>query len=654
MDMIHAARTRGAGRKLGGMANLSTSRRLRGLSIALAATLGVTGLAVFATAESAGAAPHYGYAPSVQIGYTDRASTHTAYDWTEGVNLPLGARIDTSGEKHKSRVYATFDLSQFAGKEVFGGTVRIRERSAADCTKRAIEIWRTNPVGETPTWGNAPEELTKLDEITTPEYCPTANITFDVSLAVKDAAAKGEMRVTFALRVPEEHEGDVSYGRTLNWYNSVSLNVRYNSAPVLDEAQMYNGGRSCATAAPYPALSALADTLQVIGRDPDLQQSDPLRYELALWPVDDPSKRTEISVPDGSAGMFSTGRVPGGVLVDGRSYSWQARVSDGLATSAWSKVCTFVVDKTLPSRPQVSSSNYPKADTGQWTPPGVPGEFTFSAGGDTDVIGFVYQWYDRSGGVEGCEIVSGGRFDCDNPLTSDMVLKADVPGGTVSVPIIPPTPFTNTLYVQSVDRAGNTSAAVGYEMRVPSTEPTIKAIGTPEWGKSLTLKFTPEPGMPGVIKYEYRLNNGEPRFVAAGEDGTATISFITDNASGHSVSARSHSANGWISPYGNWSFAFDPGPGVTSDVYLSDGQPHGGVGVPGTFIFSPPAGWSEVGYYRYSLNGEDFFDVPAGPDGRASVTWTPERSGGVNLDVYVIRPDGTWGDYGNFYQFIVA
>lgn len=117
------------------MPNLSTSTSPRGLSIALAAALGATGLAVFATAESAAAAPHYAYAPSVQIGYTDRASVHTAYDWTEGVDLPLGARIDTSGEKHKSRVYATFDLSQFAGKEVFGGTVRIRERSAADCTK---------------------------------------------------------------------------------------------------------------------------------------------------------------------------------------------------------------------------------------------------------------------------------------------------------------------------------------------------------------------------------------------------------------------------------------------------------------------------------------------------------------------------------------
>lgn len=629
-----------------------TSTRRRGLSIALAASLGVTGLAVFATAESAAAAPHYAYAPSVQIGYTDRANTQTAYDWTQGVDLPLGARIDTGGERHKSRVYATYDLSQFAGKDVFGGTVRIRERSAADCTKRAIEIWRTNPVSETPTWGNAPEELTKLDEITTPEYCPTANISFDVSAAVKDAMAKGGTRVTFALRVPEEHEGDVSYGRTLNWYNSVSLNIRYNSAPILDEAQMYNGGRLCATASPYPALSAFADKLQVIGTDPDLQQFATLGYEFAVWPVDDPANRTEISVPDGSVGMFSTGTVPAGVLVDGKSYAWQARVSDGLATSAWSKVCTFVVDRTSPSQPQISSSNYPKADTGQWTPLGVPGQFTFSAGGDTDVVGFVYQWVDSSGGVGGCHIVTGGRLDCGDPL--DGVLKTEVPGGSVTVSIVPPNPYTNTLYVQSTDRAGNTSATVGYKMRVPPTAPTIAATGTPEWGKQLTLTFTPVPGMPGVTKYEYRLNNSEPRYVTAGEDGTATISFTADNASGYSVRARSHSANGWISPDGNWSFSFDPWPGVTSDVYLSDGEPHGGIGVPGTFVFSPPAGWTEVDHYRYSFNGEDFFDAPAGPDGRASVTWTPETSGWVNLDVYVIGPNDTWGDYGNYYQFLVA
>lgn len=128
------------------------------------------------------------------------------------------------------------------------------------------------------------------------------------------------------------------------------------------------------------------------------------------------------------------------------------------------------------------------------------------------------------------------------------------------------------------------------------------------------------------------------------------ISVISRN----SVRARSHSANGWISPDGNWSFSFDPWPGVTSDVYLSDGEPHGGIGVPGTFVFSPPAGWTEVDHYRYSFNGEDFFDAPAGPDGRASVTWTPETSGWVNLDVYVIGPNDTWGDYGNYYQFLVA
>jgi hypothetical protein len=92
-----------------------------------------------------------------------------------------------------------------------------------------------------------------------------------------------------------------------------------------------------------------------------------------------------------------------------------------------------------------------------------------------------------------------------------------------------------------------------------------------------------------------------------------------------------------------------------ADVYVDNGQPVGGVGVTGTFTFSPPIGWTEVSGYQCSF---DFFGEPtfvaAGPDGRATISWAPEFSGGTYLKVVAVRPDGTLGDDANYHSFQVA
>jgi hypothetical protein len=123
---------------------------------------------------------------------------------------------------------------------------------------------------------------------------------------------------------------------------------------------------------------------------------------------------------------------------------------------------------------------------------------------------------------------------------------------------------------------------------------------------------------------------------------------------GVSAEVRSRSANGWVSPRSSWSVPFFPWPGVWSDIYVPSGEPVGGVGVTGTFTFSPPAGWAEVGGYRYSFNGGEPVFVAAGPDRRATITWTPEASGWTYLEVRPLRPDGSPGDYAKHTSFDVA
>jgi hypothetical protein len=49
-------------------------------------------------------------------------------------------------------VYATYDINQFVGKHFIDATPWIQEATAADCTKRAIEVWSTKPVNTLTVW----------------------------------------------------------------------------------------------------------------------------------------------------------------------------------------------------------------------------------------------------------------------------------------------------------------------------------------------------------------------------------------------------------------------------------------------------------------------------------------------------------------------
>ncbi|MGC4762805.1 hypothetical protein ACLQ20_08120 [Micromonospora sp. DT46] len=641
----------------GGPSTVIVTWPRRGLIGALALTLGVSGIALVATGSPAVAAPHYESAPSIQIGWTDSATPRKAYGWNDETHMPLGTSVDDAGVSHTSRVYATFDLSAYEGRKIYGGTVFIEEYSAADCGKRAIEIWRTKPVSTTPTWNSAPEPLTKLDEVLTPEWCPKATLSFDVGAAVQDAVARKQRRITFEIRVPEANESDPAYGRRLNWYRSVGLTTQYNSVPKGDNAHLYNGGFPCTQFRPYPRLAGFANVLQALGTDADPDDEYRLTSEFAIWPTGDAAARQVFTSQHAISGRVHTANLPAGTLVDGKSYAWQARVGDGADFSAWSKKCFFTYDDTSPTAPTVASANYPATDTGQQAPAGVPGVFTFSGGGSKDVAGFQYSW--NGLGVNTCAATGDlGQLVCRDPFSLPNTVRADVPGGSATVTLNPTGAGPQQLTVRSLDLAGNISAETVYKTMIPWSAPDVRVEnGDPQWGQEVVLKFAPAAGVTGVREYEIVLDNGDRETRQAAEDGTAHFSFIAGNPHGHSVRVRSNSDNGFVSTEASWSTYFYPGPGVKSDVYVQppDGSPVGGVGVAGTFTFSPPPGWTDTVAYRYSfVDGEELTEIAADANGRATVTWTPTTSGWVLLTVYAVKPDGTLSEYGNWYSFEVA
>ncbi|MEE6262844.1 hypothetical protein [Plantactinospora sonchi] len=629
----------------------------RVLTSTLALSLVAGMLGVVAVAGSAEAAPSYGGAPSVQVGYTDSANPGQAYDAGEA-ELPLGTWPDGDGTPHTSRVYATFDLSGFEGKKVYGGALRFREDTVADCSKRAIEIWRTRPIEATPSWRQAPTPLVKVSEIHTTDYCPGGTVSFDVDSALLDAVQKRQRRISFEVRVPEQYESDPSYARRLSWYRTVQLNVEYNSVPTVDSSSLYNGGFPCSTLKPYPRIGDFANLLQARGFDADHDDERNLRTTAAIWPAGRPEARTEYVGEDGVSGRANGVVLPEGALVDGTSYVWQARVGDGADVSGWSKKCYFTYDRTRPAGPPtVGSSNYPSHQGGQQVPPGELGVFTFSSNGDRDVAGFHYSWNGLD--IDGCEWSGDvGQLVCQPVFDRPGAVKANRPGGSATVTLNPPNSGPQRLTVSSIDSAGNASPTVVYEVYVPESRPGLTQLtGQPEWNQEVRLQVSPAPGVQ-VTEYEYILDGDRPETVRAEADGTALISFWARSPRCHNLRVRSHSDNGFVSDWAQWSCTFDPWPGIRSELYprVSGDEPgSGGVGVPGDFTFSPEPGWTDTVAYRYwFINEGDWAEVAPGAGGLATVTFTPTRSGWHDLVMYAVRADGSESTTWNVYSFSVA
>jgi hypothetical protein len=79
----------------------------------------------------------------VQVRYTDSREPATAHDLVDA-DAPLGTWRNEKGAEHVSRAYAAFDLSSYAGRNVTAGLLTVEERSATDCTKRAVEVLETD------------------------------------------------------------------------------------------------------------------------------------------------------------------------------------------------------------------------------------------------------------------------------------------------------------------------------------------------------------------------------------------------------------------------------------------------------------------------------------------------------------------------------
>jgi hypothetical protein len=270
------------------------------------------------------------------------------------------------------------------------------------------------------------------------------------------------------------------------------------------------------------------------------------------------------------------------------------------------------------SRPTVTSEQYPVGAANGGI--GVPGVFVFTAT-QPGATRFLYR------------------------LNDDPQVSMPVPSGRISSALITPTVGgLNTLRVRTRDAAGNLGPWRVHPFTV-RTEPIVVAEPDVIVGRPTTVRF--QPGMPGVVAYEYWWNGEEAdkQVVAAGADGTATVTYVPDyRRSPYRFTVRSRTADGAVSARSeNYLWVDEATPEIT-------GPDRGRPGEPLAFAVSSPM--PDVTEYRVQVNDGEWQVVPADAAGVGHLTWTPTEDGFSWIYAYATNATGAQTARASFYLTI--
>ncbi|MCP2325802.1 hypothetical protein HDA40_004309 [Hamadaea flava] len=590
-----------------------SGRRLRSVyrGIARLTAAAVAGTALTAAMAQPAAAASIQALHPVAWAYTDSREPTVAH-FKAAEPVPIGSWRDDAGKHHKSRGYFTFDLSGLSGQTILEANAFAKDVVVEDCSKpRTWELWTTTPITSATTWTHAPTELTQI-AVPGGYWCPASGFTMAVTDAVRQAVAAGETAVTLEIRVPEEHEGNIHLGRSID--PDVPMSVISNLPPTVPTNVKIDGqacGAELYVRWQSPVVTALVT-------DPDVSPvgiGSSVGAVFALWPTDAAAERQEWRLePTVSSPFTARLSIPAERLTDGREYAIAVKGVDGNGgESEWTQECRFTVDRTGPATaPTVTSTDYPDDD--QWTHggPGITGKFVFDAAGDPDTTGFLW-------GESGAY-----RY-----------VAADHPGGSAIVDYTPTRDGPQTLVVEAVDRAFNSSPDTRYYFLVKPTAPLITDLTPDAWvGDPHHLSL--QPRMADVVKYRYQVDGAAEQEIAAAADGTAVLD-VTPAQDGSVVYLYSVTADG-VKSGTNWAFIWsDSTPVVTSADFPSNG-PGPVVGTTVNFTFAPHS--HGVVSYQYSTNDGESGEVVADAEGKATVSLVL-RSAAIWLEVYSVTGDGT-------------
>ncbi|MER5386936.1 DNRLRE domain-containing protein [Streptomyces sp. NPDC002688] len=371
----------------------------------------------------------------------------------------------------KSRSFFRLDWdSSLKGAYISDASLYALETYSWSCSGRVVQLWRTDPISSKTTWNNQPawkEQIGSQDVAHGyNSSCRRDYVEFDAQDLAQDAADGAWSKITIGLRASDAGEDDAYAWKKFKAISDIApyIKVHYNRKPKVPTSKTMTPGPDCDMTLPYATVGKSDLTFAATSSDPD----DNLKYlDFEVWQKDhgdqkilDQNKAVD---NDGHAAVS----IASSAFHNGYTYSWRVRaIDDSGAASDYGPtttpfVCRFVYDNDAPSSPDVTSTDFPAANTAGdvWSEVkfGTPGKFTFAPNGDKDVTEFRYSFNSTS---------------YDQP--------ADAPtGGSATITLPPPVAGPNILYVIAVDTAGNPSkSATKYLFYVTPKDVADKAGDT--------------------------------------------------------------------------------------------------------------------------------------------------------------------------------
>ncbi|MFD4785656.1 LamG-like jellyroll fold domain-containing protein [Streptomyces sp. NPDC058459] len=378
----------------------------------------------------------------------------------------LGVGYDAWVDNKKARALYQFDTHTLGGKKILSATFTALEVWSANCTHKAVQLWRTGSIASSTTWSKQPAWSAQVDSVSTAKgyssSCPGGNVDFDATKAVSYTAGQSASTTTLGLRAADEGD-DIAWKQFASPSDhKPTLSVTFVSKPSAPTGvKLSSPNLTCATSRTTAAV--IRDTTPRLGAAPksaDGSQST-LRPNFEVYKYD--ADATDPLVGSGSPSAYTTSGTTGTwtspTLTNGQTYWFRARSqykysfdgTTGYMYSGWTSGCWFRIDSSAPVQPDVDSTTYQECaspdspdDCTAYGGVGAPATFTLKANGATDVVKYTYQLN-------------------DNPVRTKTFAATTT---SYAVSLAPDVRGVNTLTVQTWDAPGNASISYTYTFKV--------------------------------------------------------------------------------------------------------------------------------------------------------------------------------------------
>ncbi|MET9627638.1 LamG-like jellyroll fold domain-containing protein [Lentzea sp. NPDC006480] len=411
----------------------------------------------------------------------------------------------------------TFPMGAMKGKHVLRAWFSSYFRHSYSCADSWTDLYVVNSVNADTDWNNHAGSWGRYLAGANNNDCHDTGKYSEwnggnVTAAAKDGAGWGVL--TLGLRAA--NEGTINDGWKKFDENRTALSVEYNSIPKAPDLLSVEG-KACTGQPLY--VGTKTPTVRARPRDDDNHVHDVIfGFGERTAPGNGTpvaSQATVENIPSGAIAQYKRAKE----FTEGATQDFQAWSKDDWDTGPKSATCQFVVDVTKPAMPSIRTEDgrYP-ADGQIHGGVGVSGDFTFT-GTDTDIAGYYY-------GI------------ADPPTT---FVAANALGGPATAGVTPEWRGGNTVYVQAVDRAGNTSDSATFNFRVGSGKPPIGAWNLDEkTGDQISPSVGNQQGQVyrGTLGNPGRIING-PTAVSlpGGTDSRIDLSTVLDTSQSFSVAA---------------------------------------------------------------------------------------------------------------------